>query len=167
MDVVKTADWVIDPVRKAGNKGCASGRRAPEKGWRLTSGLHGLLPQELSCHRPLGLRASCLPGFLQHPTVRPSSCEGQKHNLKDLTCPFQGRRLVVVTGFQDPGNPRSSLTFSLPKASAGYLESLAPYERQYVRVLERPDVDSVTGSRRPSPFNSASAMPAADRPWPL
>jgi excinuclease ABC subunit A len=51
----------------------------------------------------------------------------------------------VVTGVS--GSGKSTLVFDVlfAEGQRRYLESLAPYVRQYVRILERPDVDSVDG----------------------
>ena len=67
------------------------------------------------------------------------------HNLKNIDLRLPRDRLIVVTGIS--GSGKSSLAFDTIYAEGQrrYLESLAPYVRQYVRVLERPDVDSVTG----------------------
>jgi excinuclease ABC subunit A len=54
-------------------------------------------------------------------------------------------KLVVLTGVS--GSGKSTLAFDIlfAEGQRRYLESLAPYVRQYVRVLERPDVDAVSG----------------------
>ena len=52
---------------------------------------------------------------------------------------------MVLTGVS--GSGKSTLAFDIlfAEGQRRYLESLAPYVRQYVRVLERPDVDAVSG----------------------
>ena len=52
---------------------------------------------------------------------------------------------MVLTGVS--GSGKSTLAFDIlfAEGQRRYLESLAPYVRQYVKILERPDVDQVTG----------------------
>ena len=52
---------------------------------------------------------------------------------------------MVLTGVS--GSGKSTLAFDIlfAEGQRRYLESLAPYVRQYVRVLERPEVDVVSG----------------------
>ncbi len=54
-------------------------------------------------------------------------------------------QLVVVTGLS--GSGKSSLAFDIVFAEGQrrFLESLSAYARQYIRVLDKPDVDLVTG----------------------
>ncbi len=53
--------------------------------------------------------------------------------------------MVVLTGVS--GSGKSTLAFDIlfAEGQRRYLESLAPYVRQYMKILERPDVDLVTG----------------------
>ena len=69
----------------------------------------------------------------------------REHNLKDLSLSIPRNELVVLTGVS--GSGKSTLAFDILFAEGRrrYLESLAPYVRQYVKVLERPEVDVVTG----------------------
>jgi len=69
----------------------------------------------------------------------------REHNLKDLSLSIPRQQLVVVTGVS--GSGKSTLIFDIlfAEGQRRYLESLAPYVRQYLRIQERPDVDSVSG----------------------
>ncbi|HXG50562.1 MAG TPA: excinuclease ABC subunit UvrA [candidate division Zixibacteria bacterium] len=67
------------------------------------------------------------------------------HNLKNLDLEIPRGRLVVVTGVS--GSGKSSLAFDLLYAEGQrrYIESLSADTRQFLRQLEKPDVDSVEG----------------------
>jgi len=69
----------------------------------------------------------------------------RQHNLKDITVSIPRNRLVALTGVS--GSGKSTLAFDVlfAEGQRRYLETLAPYVRQYVTVLERPEVDLVTG----------------------
>jgi excinuclease ABC subunit A len=69
----------------------------------------------------------------------------REHNLRDLSLTIPRECLVVITGVS--GSGKSTLAFDIifAEGQRRFLESLTPYVRQYVGVMERPDVDSVTG----------------------
>jgi excinuclease ABC subunit A len=69
----------------------------------------------------------------------------REHNLRNLSLFIPRNQLVVLTGVS--GSGKSTLAFDILYAEGQrrYLESLAPYVRQYVRILERPEVDVVSG----------------------
>ena len=67
------------------------------------------------------------------------------HNLKNIDLEIPRDRLVVITGVS--GSGKSSLAFDTLYAEGRrrYLESLAADARQFLRQLEKPDVDSIDG----------------------
>jgi excinuclease ABC subunit A len=69
----------------------------------------------------------------------------REHNLKDLSLSIPQGQMVALTGVS--GSGKSTLAFDIlfAEGQRRYLESLAPYVRQYMKILERPDVDLVTG----------------------
>jgi excinuclease ABC subunit A len=69
----------------------------------------------------------------------------REHNLKDVDLDIPRNRLVVVTGLS--GSGKSSLAFDTIYAEGQrrYMESLSAYARQFLGVMERPDVDFIDG----------------------
>jgi excinuclease ABC subunit A len=67
------------------------------------------------------------------------------HNLRNVDIDLPRDRLVVLTG--PSGSGKSSLAFDTLYAEGQrqYIESLSPYARQFLRQLERPDVDLIEG----------------------
>src|SRR3970040_2332145 len=67
------------------------------------------------------------------------------HNLKNIDLEIPRDRLVIITGVS--GSGKSSLAFDTLYAEGRrrYLESLAADARQFLRQLEKPDVDSIDG----------------------
>ncbi len=67
------------------------------------------------------------------------------HNLKNIDLDIPKHRLVVITGVS--GSGKSSLAFDTLYAEGQrrYVESLSAYARQFLGMMERPDVDAIEG----------------------
>ena len=78
--------------------------------------------------------------------------EGAKtHNLKNVSLKIPRDKLTVITGLS--GSGKSSLAFDTlyAKGQRRYVESLSTYARQFLSLMERPEVDYIEGL---SPFSS-------------
>ena len=69
----------------------------------------------------------------------------REHNLRDISLEIPRERLVVVTGLS--GSGKSSLAFDTIYAEGQrrYMESLSAYARQFLGMMEKPDVDAIEG----------------------
>ena len=69
----------------------------------------------------------------------------REHNLKNLDVEVPKGKLVVITGLS--GSGKSSLAFDTIYAEGQrrYVESLSAYARQFLGVMEKPDVDYIEG----------------------
>src|SRR5438876_1747872 len=69
----------------------------------------------------------------------------REHNLKDLTVRLPRNRLICITGLS--GSGKSSLAFDTIYAEGQrrYVESLSAYARQFLQMMEKPDVDHIDG----------------------
>ncbi|MFH2004635.1 MAG: excinuclease ABC subunit UvrA [Bacteroidota bacterium] len=67
------------------------------------------------------------------------------HNLKNIDVEMPRDKLIVITGLS--GSGKSSLAFDTIYAEGQrrYLESLSAYARQFLGIMERPDVDNIEG----------------------
>ncbi|MBU2870710.1 excinuclease ABC subunit UvrA [Colwellia sp. E2M01] len=67
------------------------------------------------------------------------------HNLKDISLTIPRDKLVVITGLS--GSGKSSLAFDTLYAEGQrrYVESLSAYARQFLSLMEKPDVDHIEG----------------------
>ncbi len=69
----------------------------------------------------------------------------REHNLKNVDLDLPRDRLVVITGLS--GSGKSSLAFDTVYAEGQrrYVESLSAYARQFLELMQKPDVDSIEG----------------------
>src|SRR5213595_1689028 len=69
----------------------------------------------------------------------------REHNLKDIDVRLPRNKLVTITGLS--GSGKSSLAFDTIYAEGQrrYVESLSAYARQFLQMMEKPDVDSIEG----------------------
>ena len=69
----------------------------------------------------------------------------RQHNLKNFDLEIPRNRLVVITGLS--GSGKSSLAFDTLYAEGQrrYVESLSAYVRQFLEMMDKPDVDSIEG----------------------
>lgn len=69
----------------------------------------------------------------------------REHNLKNISVEIPRDKFVVITGLS--GSGKSSLAFDTIYAEGQrrYVESLSSYARQFLGLMEKPDVDQITG----------------------
>ena len=67
------------------------------------------------------------------------------HNLKNITVEIPRNKMIVFTGLS--GSGKSSLAFDtiFAEGQRRYVESLSSYARQFLRQMQKPDVDEITG----------------------
>ncbi|HHC73906.1 MAG TPA: excinuclease ABC subunit UvrA [Thiothrix sp.] len=67
------------------------------------------------------------------------------HNLKNIDCDLPRDKLIVITGLS--GSGKSSLAFDtiFAEGQRRYVESLSAYARQFLSMMEKPDIDHIDG----------------------
>ncbi len=67
------------------------------------------------------------------------------HNLKNITVEMPRNKMVVISGLS--GSGKSSLAFDtiFAEGQRRYVESLSAYARQFLRQMQKPDIDEITG----------------------
>jgi ABC-type glutathione transport system ATPase component len=89
------------------------------------------------------MRIRCLNGAF-HP-ARPRGRGAREHNLKNVDLDLPRDKLIVMTGLS--GSGKSSLAFDTIYAEGQrrYVESLSAYARQFLEMMQKPDVDQIDG----------------------
>ena len=164
LEVIKSADWVIDLGPEAGDEGGAIvGVGTPEQIAKVANSHTGrflratvgeirskparrfdLLYSDDEVE--LARAAETAPRFRISGSNGTIGIHGaREHNLKNIDVKIPRDRLVVITGLS--GSGKSTLAFDIlfAEGQRRFLDSMSPYARQFVEQLEKPDVDLVTG----------------------
>ena len=69
----------------------------------------------------------------------------REHNLKNINLEIPKNKLIVITGVS--GSGKSTLAFDTiySEGQRKYVESLSAYARQFLQMMNKPDVDSIDG----------------------
>ncbi len=147
-EMIKCADLVID----LGPEGGAEGGRL------VCAGTPEAIARSEFSHTGAALRP-----YLEHTYLEAAGPDGRiaepereperaiavsgarEHNLADVSVSIPREKMVVVTGVS--GSGKSTLAFDIlfAEGQRRYLECLPTYIRQYLKILERPDVDHISG----------------------
>lgn len=155
MDVVKTADWIIDLGPEGGEGGgylVAEG--TPEKIAKKDTPTGHAIRDALFTNRmekaqDILTKAFSLPHSKQQKNKTMihdiTVTDAEQNNLKRVTVAIPRNQITVCTG--PSGSGKSSLAFETIYAEGQrrYIESLSPYARQFVNQMPKPKVGHVSG----------------------
>ncbi len=157
LDVIKTADWVIDLGPEGGEGGgqiVAHG--TPEEvaeatGSHTGEALRVLFARARTDSRRTGgrkaarRRSNSTPAVFDGDADQVTVVGAQQHNLKDLTVSFPRNRMTVCTGVSGSGKTSFAIDTVFTEGYRRYVESLSAYARQFLGQLSKPRVEHVTG----------------------
>jgi len=69
----------------------------------------------------------------------------REHNLKNIDVDIPKDKLVVVTGLSGSGKSSFAFDTLYAEGQRRYVESLSAYARQFLGIMEKPQVESITG----------------------
>ena len=67
----------------------------------------------------------------------------RQHNLKNVSFEIPKNKLVVFTGVSGSGKSSMAMDTIYAEGQRRYVESLSAYARQFVGVMDKPDVESI------------------------
>ena len=67
------------------------------------------------------------------------------HNLKNISLEIPRDKLVVITGLSGSGKSSFDFDTLYAEGQRRYVESLSAYARQFLSLMEKPDVDHIEG----------------------
>lgn len=154
LDVIKSADWVIDLGPEAGEGGgrlvaqgtpeqIAQASKKSHTGKFLKDKLGSSQGTTTIDFKPPSSKAAKSSGHGKPATIQIQGA--RHHNLKNISLDLNLQEMTVVTGLS--GSGKSTLAFDILYAEGQrrYLDCLNAYVRQFVEQMEKPEVDVVTG----------------------
>src|SRR3989339_1128984 len=69
----------------------------------------------------------------------------RQHNLKNITVTLPKNKLIVFTGVSGSGKSSLAMDTIYAEGQRRYVESLSSYARQFLGVMDKPDVDLIEG----------------------
>ncbi|QDV89007.1 UvrABC system protein A [Phycisphaerae bacterium RAS2] len=161
LDVIKTADWVIDLGPEGGEAGgriIAEG--TPEDVARITTSYTGQVLAEVlggasksrlrkQSDSPVpGSSIARATGSLAHESAAANVIRvggAREHNLKDVTVDIPRGKLTVCSGVSGSGKSSFAIDTVYAEGQRRYVESLSAYARQFLGQLQKPRVDHIHG----------------------
>jgi len=167
LDVIKTADWLIDLGPEGGAGGGLVVAEGPPEHVAEVVGSH----TGESLRQVLGLAPRASWHQVRQDTGRAATpwapldevvVQGARvHNQKNVDAVIPRGKLTVLTGPSGSGKSSLALDTLYAEGQRRYVESLSTYARQFIRQLEKPPVDFVSGL---SPAISIEQRPGSRNP---
>jgi len=146
LDVIKSADWILDLGPEAGKHGGQLvGQGTPEHIATLDTPTAFFVKQALS-----GKIVKTGPPKTKAPKISAESNSitlrgARHHNLKNISLDIPRDKFVVISGLS--GSGKSTLAFDIlfAEGQRRFLDSMSAYARQFAEQLEKPEIDQLAG----------------------
>ena len=151
LDVIKTADWLIDMGPEGGAGGgrlIAEGtpeevakNKASHTGAALKRALEGPLPVSKGKAKAKTAKRKSSEAGLTSIEVRGAS----QHNLKGVDVDIPRHKMTVCSGPSGSGKSSLAIDTLYAEGQRRYVESLSSYARQFLAPLQKPKVERISG----------------------
>jgi len=164
MEVIKTADYVIDLGPEGGEQGgwlVAAG--TPEQLTEIENSYTGQVINEVLSNggKKKLLEATFLNPSSSHPTTHLKVRGAKEHNLKGVDVDIPLQKMTVLTGVSGSGKTSLALDTVYAEGQRRYVESLSSYARQFLGQMPKPRVDFISGL---APAVAIEQKPASKSP---
>ncbi|MDX2035027.1 MAG: excinuclease ABC subunit UvrA [Isosphaeraceae bacterium] len=156
LDVIKTADWLIELGPKGGDGGgriVAEG--TPEQVAAVEGSPTGFALQRVLAPRPKPKRAAKpkskskrgakIRGSAESMLTQISIRGARQHNLKGIDVDLPRDRMTVCSGPSGSGKSSFAIDTLYAEGQRRYVESLSSYARQFLAPLQKPKVEQISG----------------------
>lgn len=148
MEVVKTADWIIDLGPGGGDDGgTVVGAGTPEQLSELATPTGEAVKDSLQCRRSSRVK----PGYRKNkkpicPYLKDITIVGaEQNNLKKISLQLPRDKMTILTGPSGSGKSSLALDTLFAEGQRRYASALSPYARQFVKQAPKPKVDDIEG----------------------
>jgi excinuclease ABC subunit A len=156
LDVVKTADWIIDLGPEGGDGGGEIIATGPPEaiarcahsytGQALASRFASAQPPRRSKDRRTGATTALPHRHPTTPVITHLGVEGAcQHNLKNVSAKLPRDQMTVFCGPSGSGKSSLALDTIYAEGQRRYVESLSSYARQFLGQVQKPKVEQITG----------------------
>jgi len=146
LDVIKSADWILDLGPEAGKHGGQLvGEGTPEQIAKLETPTAQFVKSALAGQIVSKVSPKKKPVKISAESNSITLRGARHHNLKNISLDIPRDQFVVISGLS--GSGKSTLAFDIlfAEGQRRFLDSMSAYARQFAEQLEKPEIDQLAG----------------------
>jgi excinuclease ABC subunit A len=145
LDVIKSADWILDLGPEAGKHGGQLIAQGPPELIATYNSPTGTYLSQTLKGQQQSIRPQPKSSSISNTQSQISLKGARHHNLKNISIDIPRDQLVVISGLS--GSGKSTLAFDIlfAEGQRRFLDSMSAYARQFAEQLEKPEIDQLQG----------------------